>query len=245
MNPIPHDGVWSNGLCRETGLAPVETTLTMACCDPAAGLLATEYARASGFRLLVFPRSGSAALDLMRQGLVHVAGLHRSTAEQPERNADSVRTKLGGGYRLLCAARWEEGIVLSPGNRTHSAKSVVKNARHWAMREPGSAARECLDELFADRRFSGRQVGGHAGVAEAVRAGWAEAGVCLRLCADEAGLNFIPVRTETLDFCFSSVLQHDPRIQALVRLLRTRSYRRLVGDLPGYDARQTGEMAVV
>ena len=32
------------------------------------------------------------------------------------------------------------------------------------------------------------------------------------------------------------------RMQALVRLLRSRAYRRLLSELPGYDARQTGEL---
>ena len=60
-------------------------------------------------------------------------------------------------------------------------------------------------------------VNGHAAVAEAVRAGWAEAGVCVRFSAAEAGLNFLPVRSEALDLCFPATLQHDPRIQALAR----------------------------
>jgi molybdate-binding protein len=119
---------------------------------------------------------------------------------------------------------------------------VARRTECWAARETGSAARECLDELLAGRRFSGREVAGHASVAEAVRSGWAGAGVCVRFSAEEAGLNFLPIRTESLDFCFPASLQHDPRIQGLIRLLRSRGYRRLVSELPGYDARQTGEM---
>jgi hypothetical protein len=69
LNAAPHDGVWRDGVLRERRPAAAETTLVMACCDPAAGLLAAEYARASGFRLLVFPRGGRAALDLLRQRL--------------------------------------------------------------------------------------------------------------------------------------------------------------------------------
>jgi molybdate-binding protein len=174
-----------------------------------------------------------------------VAGLHRSTAEHPERNAETVRARLGNGYRLLSAAQWEEGIVLPAHDPTRSPRSLVKGGRRWAVREPGSAARECLDELFGGRRVSGRQVDGHAAVAEAVHAGWAQAGICVKLCAQEAGLNFLPVRTERLDFCFPSATQNDPRIQALIRLLRTRAYRRVLSELPGYDARPTGELTTV
>lgn len=245
LNPIPHDGIWENGVCRERESASSETTLTLASCDPSAGLLAAEYARVTGFRLLVFPRGGSSALELLRQRLVHVAALHRSTGQNPERNVSTVRERLGQNFQLLRAAEWETGIALPASNRSRSPESVVRRSLRWAVREPGSAARECLDELLGTRRFAGRQVDSHPAVAEAVRVGWAEAGVCVRFSADGAGLNFLPVRTEALDLCFASDLQHDPRIQALIRLLRSRNHRHLVSELPGYDARHTGELATI
>jgi len=242
LNAVPHDGVWQDGIGRDTGPTAAETTLVMACCDPAAGLLAAGYARACGFRLLVLPRGGTAALDLLKRGLVHVAGLHRSTDEHPDGNAQAVHAQLGSGWCLLRAARWEEGLALPAGDRTRSVRTVIRRAPRWALRETGSAARECLDGLLASQRACGLQAHTHAAVAEAVRAGWAEAGVCVRLAADEAGLNFLPVRTEALDFCFADALTRDPRLQALIRLLRSREHRRLVSELPGYDARLTGDL---
>jgi len=244
LNPTPHDGVWQDGILPDSGTA-AENTLVMASCDPAAGLLAAEYARASGFRLLVFPRGGRAALELLKNRLVHVAGLHFSTDDSPERNAETVRKQLEGECHLLRLAKWETGIVLGTEDRSRSAESVARRSLRWAAREPGSAARDCLDELLGKRQFSGRQVDGHSAVAEAVRAGWAEAGVCVRFSAAEAGLNFLPLRTETLDLCFPAAYQHDPRIQALVRLLRGRACRRLISELPGYHARETGEILAI
>jgi molybdate-binding protein/DNA-binding XRE family transcriptional regulator len=241
LNPTPHDGVWQNGVLCDRGAA-AEKTLVMASCDPAAGLLAAEYARASGYRMLVFPRGGRSALQLLRQRLVHVAGLHYSTEAAPERNAETVRAEFGGEGRLLRVAKWEAGIALATADASRSTASVARRPLRWAARESGSAARECLDELLGRRRFTGREVNGHPAVAEAVRAGWAQAGVCVRFSAEEAGVNFLPLRTETLDLCFPAAEQHDPRIQALVRLLRVRAYRRLISELPGYEARETGEL---
>ncbi len=242
LNPTPHDGVSQNGVLREYSPAPAETTLVIASCDPAAGLLATEYARTSGFRMLVFPRGGRAALELLQQHRVHVAGLHFSTDQMPDRNVEMVGRILAADCRLLRLAGWQSGIALASHDRSRSAESVARRHLRWAAREPGSAARECLDELLGRRRFEGREVNGHASVAEAVRSGWAQAGVCVRFCAEEAGLNFLPVRTEHFDLCFHAAFQHDPRLQALVRLLRARAWRQLAGELPGYDARETGEM---
>jgi len=242
LNPTPHDGVWQNGVLHGNAPGPAEKSLVLASCDPVAGLLATEYARASGFRLLVFPRGGHAALDLVRQRRAHVAALHFSTDSAPGRNAALAGEQLAGDYRLLRLAKWQSGIALAGHDRSRSAESVARRHLRWAAREPGSAARECLDELLGRRHFDGREVAGHASVAEAVRSGWAEAGVCVRFSAEEAGLNFLPLRTETLDFCFPASLEHDPRIQALRTLLRGRYWRQILSELPGYDARETGEI---
>lgn len=240
-----HDGVCRQGVLRERGETDAGRTLVLAGCDPAVGLLAAEYAAASGFRLLAFSRGGGPALELLRQGVVHVAALHRSTAERPERNAETARARLGDGYRLLRSADWEEGIVLPAGNHTRSVTACARHVRRWAMREKGSSARECLDELLPKPRISKHVAISHAGVAEAVRGGWAEAGVCVRICAEDAGLHFLPVRNESLDLCFSASMERDPRVQALIRLLRSRAYRQMIDDLPGYDARRTGELMSV
>src|SRR5262249_25753160 len=153
------------------------------CCDPAAGLLASEYARASRCRMIILPRGGGEAIDLLKRGLVHVAGLHLSTLEQPQRNAQTVRSRLGNGFRLVRVADWEEGLALAGGLRVHSTQRIAKSVRRWALRESGSAARECLDELL--NHAAGRTVYSHTAVAEAVRDGWADAGVCVRLAAEE------------------------------------------------------------
>lgn len=238
---LPHDGVWRAGeFCPRTNQA--EQTLVLACCDPAAELLATEYARASGFRLIALSRSGAAALDLLSRGQVHVAGLHRATGEQPDLNVETVRHKLGQGYCLVRAAGWQAGLAVRATERARSAQALLRKPRRWALREPGSVAREFLDQLSPPRHLTGQVVSSHRAVAEAVRTGWADAGVCVEMVADEAGLNFIPLRWEWLDFCFPVAFGRDPRLSALVRLLRSRAHRTLIGELPGYDVRQTGQM---
>ena len=82
-------------------------------------------------------------------------------------------------------------------------------------------------------------------MAEAVRCGWADAGVCHRFAAVEAGLRVFTVRRERYDFCYPAKADGDPRIEALVRLIRSPQHRQLLADLPGYDARSAGESRVV
>jgi molybdate-binding protein/transcriptional regulator with XRE-family HTH domain len=239
---VPHDGVYGHASFRGAVAADPGRTLVVACCDPAVGLLAAALAREAGIRLLALPRPSRTALGLLGQGLVHVAGVHLATVGQPDGNAAIVRRELGTGYALLRVARWEEGVAATPGLRLTSAGKAVGSRLRWVGREPGSGARQCLDELFGDRRPPRRLASSHRGVAEAVRSGWADAGVCLRLVTEEAGLDFLPIREEFFDLCFPERWESDPRIQALLRVVRSPSYRTALGELPGYRSTESGEL---
>jgi molybdate-binding protein/DNA-binding XRE family transcriptional regulator len=237
---IGHDGVFGRDKFAARPTAAPEETLIMASCDPAAGLLATQFARITGFRLLVLQRSSQHALSLLGQGLVHIAGVHLSSAHSPDRNAQAVKTTLGEGFNLLRVARWEEGLAVAPSAGVHSIGAAVRSRLRWVGREPGSAARACLDELLEGKQPPRHVARDHRGVAEAVRSGWADIGVCVRLVSEEAGLDFLTVRQESYELCFVADHENDPRIQALVKVLRSDTYRNLLADLPGYDSSHLG-----
>src|SRR5262249_44010161 len=104
----------------------------------------------------------------------------------------------------------------------------------------GSGARQCLDELLAGRRPPRHLAADHRGVAEAIRCGWADVGVCLRLTGEEAGLDFLGLREESYEICYPAAMNHDRRIRSLVEVVRSAGYRRRLGELPGYDSSETG-----
>jgi molybdate-binding protein/transcriptional regulator with XRE-family HTH domain len=238
---IAHDGVHHAKSFAARNDARPEETLVIACCDPAASILTTQYARMTGYRLIALHRSSQQALALLGQGMVHVAGIHLSSNRHSDRNAEAVRGRLGGEFHLLRVARWQEGLALAPGLGVRSVRAALRSRLRWVGREPGSGARQCLEELLGDRPMPRRLARDHRGVAEAVRCGWAEAGVCLRLVSEEAGLKFLPVREEVYDLCVPASAVADPRVQALIRVLRAAEFRDLLGELPGYDAADMGE----
>jgi molybdate-binding protein/DNA-binding XRE family transcriptional regulator len=242
---VPHDGVFRDGAFVPAGPADPDATLVVAACDPAAGLLAAEIARSCGFRLLVVSRPGREALALLGRGAVHAAGVHFSTPDDPDANSRVVREALGAGHRLLRVARWEEGLALGNGVTATTLTGAVQAGRRWVGREPGSAARRCQDELLGSRPSPRRVARDHRGVAEAVRAGWADLGVCHRLVAEEAGVRFLGVRVEGFDLCYPAGGEGDRRIDALVRVVRSAAYRRLLGDVPGYDTSEAGDVRPV
>jgi molybdate-binding protein len=237
---VPHDGVapgHSDGLMPDA--SPVRT-LIAAGCDPAAGLLASEYARQSGFRMIVFGRSSQAGLELLKQGRVHVVGVHLSAAGARHGNAEIVRREFSEPVGLLRLASWEEGVALGRGQTSPTLSAALRGRLAWIGREPGSGARQCLDELVGRRKRVALIARDHRGVANALRDGWAGAGVCVRLVSEEAGLSFFSVRAENYDLIFLKSMEADSRIQALIKAVRSTAFRRMLGDLPGYDVMETG-----
>lgn len=233
--PLPDSGA------TRTAVSP-EETLVIACCDPAAGLLATQFARITGLRLLVLPRSSRQAVEMLRQGLVHAAGLHLATGDDPEQNLRVVQEMLGDGYQLVRIARWQEGIAVAPDAGLRSVRAAKKTKLSWIGREPGSGARQCLDRLLEDRPSPRRIAHNHRGVTEAVRSGWADVGVCVQLASAEAGLGFLPVQEECYDLCIPGEFADDRRFKALLGVLRSATYRRSLAELPGYDVAETGHL---
>jgi molybdate-binding protein/DNA-binding XRE family transcriptional regulator len=238
----PHDGICTPSQRPPGTTALAQQTLVLACCDPAAGLLATLYSRATGLRLIVVPRSSQQALDLLAQGLVHAAGLHLSSQRDEDRNAHAVLSKVGEGFKLLRVCTWQEGLAVAGSEQASSVRSVVHSRLRWIGREPGSGAHQCMEELLPGRPAPRRIARDHRGVADAIRSGWADVGVCLRLTCEEAGLKFLSLRDEFFELCFSARDENDPRIQALLRVVRSAEYRRLLTDLPGYRISHSGEL---
>ena len=249
IGSVPPDGVWRAGVFEWRAQVDAERTLVLAGCDPAVGLLVAELARTAGIRVLPFVRSSRQALELLRAGVVHVAGLHLQDHEAPGGNERAVRELLGAGYVLIRLSRWQEGLALAPGVGAQSVRAVLAANLRWVGREPGSGARRCLDWILRDHRKVPKGyhhiASDHTGVVETIRTGWAQAGVCVRLAAAEAGLRFLSVREEDYDLCCREDRAHDPRLQALVRAVRSQALRRTLGELPGYDTSAMGTVMTV
>ena len=241
----PHDGVRQAGRLRTSQTRDPSQTLVIATCDPAAGLLAARMAETSPFRLLVLQRCTRDALALLGRGLVHAAGLHLGQASDPAGNASVVRETVGGGYRLLRIARWEEGVAYRAELHLSSFRAATRSGIRWVWRENGSAARRWLDELLAGRKGARRIATDHRGVADAIRCGWADAGVCHRLLSEEAQLEFLGFPQEAYDLCYPADLAGDPRLQTLMEIVRSADFRRQLEELPGFAVTDTGELQPV
>lgn len=236
----PHDGIQKDGSVWETENADPKRTLVVASCDPAIGLLAHHYRTTTSFRILVLVRSSKASLDLVSKGLVHLGGVHLAGEAAKIGNAEAARSAVNSSVRLLRVAHWEEGLAFAPAAKLRNPEAVQNRRVRLVGRERGSGAGQCLAELLGNRPWPAHLAGDHRGVADAIRNGWADAGVCVRLAGEEAGLGFITVRKEPYDLCYLAEEEGDPRIQALITTVRSRAFRSDLSALPGYHTQETG-----
>ena len=240
---IPHDRAEPG----DEGARP-DRTLVIAGCDPTVGLLAYEMAARYGVRVIPLLRSSGEALELLKRGLVHVAGLHITDAAGRSTNDHAVRSAVGSGYRLLHQMRWDSGIAVGHTRKEQSASALLRAKVRWINREEGSAARRALDFLLASRpRPQGyaHVVHDHRSVAAIVSSGWAEAGICVKPAATEAHVRFIPLQREAYELCLAETVSGDPRVEALMATLQSMSYRQQVADVPGCTSRETGTVRLV
>lgn len=240
-NIIPPDGLLHRRERKPLSRDMSAMTLVMASCDPAAGLLASMMGEKAGIRVLSFHRSSHESLSLLRQGVVHVAGTHLRETSDPEGNRDVVMEMLGKDFRLIRGAVWHEGVAIRSGAGLNSIKKATASTVRWIGRKEGSGARRCQDKLIpAGKRIMG-VARNHWEVAMAVSQGWVDAGVCHRLVAEEAGLDFMLVSKETFELCYHSDMETDPRIIALRRVIKSTGYRKSLSGLRGIETWTSGD----
>lgn len=239
---IPHDAIWQNDQFQNHALTDPAQTCVVACCDPAVGLLASEYTRQTSYRMIVFTRPGLEALDLLSKGLIHAAGLHFSDSHGADKNKTAAAGILSQKFKLLKIADWDEGLALAPGLSTQKIEILLKSKLRWIGREKGSGAYQMLQDLSGGLICPEHIARDHRGVAQAIRNGFVQAGISLRLPCEEEGVEFLSLKSKAYELCTLESTGEDPRILALQKVAQSLSYRRLLSELPGYECKSTGEI---
>jgi putative molybdopterin biosynthesis protein len=220
--------------------------LVLAGCDPALGLLAQRVG--AGAHWLDVPRDEALTLPARRR--THVAGFHLTGDEGPGGNVRAVRTRrFGRPLSVVHFASWELGLAVAAGNPLgiREVSSLASPRVRLVNRGPTAAARHLLDRLLKRARVPRARVRGydseapgHAAVALAISLGGADAGVTTRAAAEAHGLEFLPLSREHFDLVFPAAADDAP-VQRMLDVLRSESFRRELGALPGYDAAHTGD----
>ena len=226
--------------------------LVLAGCDPAAGFLASMVQKITGIEVVSAAASSKLALAWLIEDKVHIAGSHLEDPKTGEFNLPFIRKEYpDGDFRVVTFARWEEGLVVAPGNpkAVHKIEDLARKNIRFVNREPGSGSRALLGRLIEKAGVDAHRVRGydrvaygHLAAAYCVVSG--EADVCLatRSAAQAFGLSFIPLRSERYDLVMRRRTADLPAVMAFLDVLQRATLRRKLELLAGYDTSETGSL---
>lgn len=239
-------------LLQDAGV--VRQQVVVAGCDPAIQLVAERLRQhREPASVLGWPMGSTAAVEALKRGEVHVAGLHVMDPRSGEANLPFVRRHLGNqAVTLVTFASWEAGLLVKRGNpkAIRGPADLVRKGVRLVNREQGSGARLLLDQRLkaegikaAGVRGYGDVVSSHLDVGRRVAEGSADVGVGVEAIAGLLGLGFIPLQTERYDLVIpSAFLTGHPGVGRLLEALVSREVRAEIDALGGYSTRETGKV---
>ncbi|HJU05158.1 MAG TPA: substrate-binding domain-containing protein [Nitrospiraceae bacterium] len=232
----------------------LEEEIVVAGCDPAI-FLAGDYLRRRQERASVvgWTMGSAAALEALKRGEVHVAGLHIVDAKSGESNLPYLRRHLkGDGFTVVTFAAWEEGFIVQRGNPKgiHDVSDLARKDVEIVNREGGAGARLLLDQKLSAAGIQltkikgyGRMASSHLHVAHLVAMGQADVGLSVRAAARLVGLDFIPLQEERYDLVMPTrFLATHPALAGFLDTIVSRAFRIEIDALGGYDTRETGKI---
>jgi putative molybdopterin biosynthesis protein len=195
----------------------------------------------------------SIALNALKRGEIHVAGIHLAEEISGTWKLPNVQQSLSDmACIVITFAHWEEGFVVQQGNpkRIRTVSDIAKPTVRIVNREKGSGARRLLDKQLQASRIKSNRVKGyreevlsHFDVASRIKAGLADAGIGVRSVAAICGLDFVPLQRERYDLVIPKVYYETlSGLKALLDTIVSRPFRDELEALGGYDTRDTGKI---
>ncbi len=239
---IPPDGVLEGDKIQWTRRDSKDRTFVFAGCDPSMGMLSHMLMEES-IRFLPFYSSSREALELLRDGYVHMAGVHLGKLEN---NLKTIKNVLKEGYKVLKMFLWEEGIALRSDLQVESFRELRDKRLLWLVKEEGAGARKIFENIRKElgpvewKEFKG----GHDELALSLKNGLGDAGVCIKFSALEAGLIFLSVDVEDYCICYREELEEDRNFIKVIETIKGKNYRQRISSLPGYHLEKYEEVKI-
>lgn len=205
-----------------------------------------------GFRLVSAHVGSLGGLKALKAGQCHLATSHLFDPQTALYNQAAIREHLSDlPVTLVRLAQREQGLIIRPGNplNIRGFADLARPDVAFINRQRGSGTRVLLDYEIEQAGLSPKDIKGytseeytHMNVAVAVASGRADAGLGNHAAARALGLDFIPVTMEDYDLVIPKKNMNDPRVTALLAVIRSAEFKNAAMALGGYDLGKTGEV---
>jgi len=224
--------------------------LLIAGCDPAMSILGRHLMREAGIELVAVGGASLQSLKWLKEGKVHVAGIHLHDPKTGEPNLSIVEEWFPqGGYRVFTFAAWEVGWVVARANPKgfHGTADLARRDIVLVNREPGAGCRFRLDELLKREGVTPSKVRGydriaygHLAAVRQIESGQADCCLASQAAARLYGMHFVPLATDRYDLVVPTRFLGARPVHTLFDVLNHSTFQRELEAVAGYDVTQTG-----
>lgn len=191
-------------------------------------------------------------LAALARGSALFAGSHLFDPETGDFNFPFLAKHLSGlPVTLVNLAIRHQGLIVAPGNPKgiSGPRDLGRKDIRFVNRQRGAGTRILLDYHLERAGVSPRHVTGydreehtHMAVAVAVNSGTADCGLGIMAAARALRLDFVPLARERYDLVIPNAFLQDPRIVALLSVVRSKAFQNRVAQLGGYETPLMGQV---
>ena len=189
----------------------------------------------------------------MKRGEAHIAGTHLLDEESSEYNVSFIKRFLRElPLQLINLCYREQGLIVARGNPKNICDfhDIASNKHIFINRQNGAGTRLLTDKVLRDEGIDPTAITGydheeytHMSIAASVANGSVDAGLGIRAAANALDLDFVPVAEERYDLIVPLVHLIDPKVTAVLELIRTNSsFHNSIIELGGYNLRDCGKV---
>jgi putative molybdopterin biosynthesis protein len=156
--------------------------------------------------------------------------------------------------RLIRFVRRAQGLIVAPGNPLgiRSLADVARTKARFINRQRGSGTHLALDKMLTDGGIDKGDIVGyyteeftHLAVAAAIAGGVADAGLGIEAAARKLKMDFIPLFREDYYLLAERETIEREDVQNIIAVLKTETFRKIVGTFPGYEASVAGSVVTL
>lgn len=191
-------------------------------------------------------------LMALLRGEADVAGCHLWDEETDSYNVPYVHRLLSDVQVVMMTLVHRSLGLMVDSKGAEKVRSLADLARgdvKMINRQRGSGTRVWLDAQLRRENVDAAKIAGyenevttHVAVAQSVAHGQADVGPGIYAAAAAYGLRFVPLTKERYDLVFSAHAWESPGAEALVKYVKSDSFKQSVEAMGGYDSSESGRL---
>ncbi|HWP95402.1 MAG TPA: helix-turn-helix transcriptional regulator [Syntrophomonadaceae bacterium] len=204
-----------------------------------------------GYQALRQQVGSMAGLNALYHEKVDIATAHLWDGDRDEYNTAYVRYLVPGMKKIMIhLVSRMQGFYVAAGNPLNIKgwDDLTRPDVRMVNREKGSGARVLLDEKIRILDIDRRQIKGyeqqkqsHLEIASIVARGEADVGLGSQKASMQVrGIEFIPLQKERYDMVLLKERIHEPKIQAVIEVVRSQEFKDDIAAMGDYDVSEMG-----